>query len=96
MGRFRLGKYEEDQNDRAHEQSRGVNFQCGQKPSDSRAVKNLLEVRKFKDVVSKLRFSLTPAEEHMSTHRALGSTGLWRDLVNARELKVRKADGSFA
>ena len=32
----------------------------------------------------------------MSTDRALSSTGLWRDLVNARELKVRKAGGNFA
>jgi hypothetical protein len=30
-GQVSLGKYDEDQNDRAHEQSRGVNFQCGHK-----------------------------------------------------------------
>ena len=30
-GQVSLGKYEKDQNDRAHEQSRGVNFQCGHK-----------------------------------------------------------------
>ena len=32
----------------------------------------------------------------MSTDRALSSTGLWRDLVNARELKAGQADGKFA
>jgi len=32
----------------------------------------------------------------MSTERALNSTGLWRDLVNPRELKARKPDGKFA
>ena len=32
----------------------------------------------------------------MSTDRALSSTGLSSDLVNAAELKVRKADGKFA
>jgi hypothetical protein len=32
----------------------------------------------------------------MSTDRALSSTGLWRDLVNAGELKVGEADGNFA
>jgi len=35
-------------------------------------------------------------KEYMSTDRALKPTGLWRDLVNAWELKARKADGSFA
>jgi hypothetical protein len=34
---------------------------------------------------------LTPAEkEHISTYRALSSARLWRDLVNARELKIRQ------
>ena len=32
----------------------------------------------------------------MSTDRALSSTGLWRDLVNAWELKVRETAGNFA
>ncbi len=32
----------------------------------------------------------------MSTGRALNLTGLWRDLVNARELKAGEADGNFA
>jgi hypothetical protein len=30
------------------------------------------------------------------TDCALNSTGLWRDLVNERELKARQADGNFA
>jgi hypothetical protein len=32
----------------------------------------------------------------MSTDRALSSTGLWRDLVNARVLKAGQTGGNFA
>jgi hypothetical protein len=95
-GQVSLGKYEEDRNDRAHEQSRGVNFQCGHKTlRRPNPWKKGAEVRKFKDVVSSCGF-LTPAEWRMCTDRALSSTRLWRDLVNAGELKIRKADGNFA
>jgi len=34
--------------------------------------------------------------EHMCMDCALSATGLWRDLVNARELRARKAGGNFA
>ncbi len=56
-------------------------------------------VRKFKRMsVSKLRLPfLTPAKRHtMSTDCALSLKGLWRDLINARELKAGQADGNFA
>jgi len=43
------------------------------------------------------RPSFLPAEKKpLSTDRALNSTGLWRDLVNARELKTSKVNGNFA
>ena len=51
-----IDKRDHDQNDKTDEQGCGVNQECRHKTSDPRAVKNLLEVRKFKDVVSKLRF----------------------------------------
>ena len=83
-----MDKCDDDQNDKTNEKRCGVNQECRHKTSDPRAVKNLLEVRKFKDVVSKLRFPYPSRKEHMSTGRALSSTGLWRDLVNAGELKA--------
>ena len=70
-GQVSLGKYEEDQNDRAHEQSRGVNFQCGHKTlRRPNPWKKGAEVRKFKDVASSCGF-LTPAEWRMCTDCAL-------------------------
>jgi hypothetical protein len=44
---------------------------------------------KFKAVV-RGAILLPQLQYRLSTYRALSSTGLWRDLVNARELKIRQ------
>ena len=54
------------------------------------------EVRKVKRCRIEAAIFLPQLKGTLSTGRALNLTGLWRDSINARELKVRKADGKFA